>query len=152
MNETPSWITRVEEYLRYRRNLGFALTNDAYDLRNFAKYAEQTGQPDPLTTAVAVQWALATEHKSANTLARRIEKLRGFFKYCQRFDSSTEIPPAGIFGTAHRRLIPHIFNEEELVALLRATDRLRPQGGLVQDGLRASCSNRSSYFGSGQPN
>lgn len=41
-----------------------------------------------------------------------------------------EIPPLGILGRGHRRLVPHIYTEEELTQLLQATNRLTPRGGL----------------------
>lgn len=37
---------------------------------------------------------------------------------------------ATFFDPAHRRLIPHIHTEQEIVALLKATDSLLPAGEL----------------------
>ncbi|EGQ61844.1 integrase family protein [Acidithiobacillus sp. GGI-221] len=47
-----------------------------------------------------------------------------------RVDPTTEIPPSEIFGRTHRRLVPHIYTEAELIALLDATSTLEPQRGL----------------------
>jgi site-specific recombinase XerD len=64
------------------------------------------------------------------TWARRIETLRGFARYWQRFDITTEIPSTDLFGRAHRRLIPHIYTDVEIIALLNATNQLMPIEGL----------------------
>jgi hypothetical protein len=64
------------------------------------------------------------------TWARRLEVLRPFAKYRSQFDAGTAVLPTTFFGPAHRRLVPHIYTEQEIVALLKATDNLLPVGGL----------------------
>lgn len=135
MKEPLSWLARVEAYLSYRRSLGFALTTEATTLRQFARYAEKIALEDPLTTVVAIQWARSSEHQGLYTWKRRTGTLRGFAKFCKRFDASTEIPPVDVFGTTYRRPRPHIFTEEEIATLLSATDHLFPRQVL----RRATC-------------
>ncbi len=127
---TDAWTSRVEDYLRYRRQLGFELTNEANTLHRFAEFAERHGLQDRLSTALAVEWARASKRQTPITWARRLEVLRGFAFYWKRFDPSTEIPDRNALGPAHRRLVPHIYTAEELTALLNATDDLLPCGGL----------------------
>ncbi len=50
----------VEEYLAFRRGLGFSLTTPAWYLRNFARYAEQARHRGPLTLDLVTRWALAS--------------------------------------------------------------------------------------------
>lgn len=64
------------------------------------------------------------------TAARRIEVLRGFARYCQRDEPSTEIPPRRLFGPGHRRLRPHIYTEPEIDRLIARAKELYPPGGL----------------------
>jgi integrase len=45
-------------------------------------------------------------------------------------DRRTEVIPARFFGPAHRRLVPHIYTDQEIVGLLRAADHLKPTHGL----------------------
>lgn len=67
-----------------------------------------------------------------------------------RSDPTTEIPPRGLFGPAHRRLVPHIYTEAELSALLEAANGLAPERGLRPAtcrcvfGLLAACGLRIS--------
>ncbi len=130
MNAQISWMVKVEAYLAYRRSHGFELSIDATQLRSFARFADEMGTEDHLTVALAVAWARAARRPSPLTWGRRLEVLRGFARYCLRGDPATEIPPPGLFGRAHRRLVPHIYTEAELVALLDAASTLEPQQGL----------------------
>jgi integrase/recombinase XerD len=125
-----AWMPRVEAYLAYRRYYGFELTIDATQLRSFARFADQIDTSGHLTTELAVAWARASQRTTPRTWARRIEILRGFARFCLREDPATEIPPRGLFGPARRRLVPHIYTEAELCALLEAAHDLVPTEGL----------------------
>jgi integrase/recombinase XerD len=129
MSTPVCWRSRVEDYLAYRHRLGFALVNDAGRLQQFAEFAEQLGA-EHLTTTLAIQWARTSKRQTPITWARRLEVLRGFARHCLTLDAFTEIPPDGLFGKAHRRLVPHIFTAEEITALLDAAGKLPPHGGL----------------------
>lgn len=130
MNAPVSWLSRVETYLAYRRHHGFKLTIDATQLESFAHFADELGTEDHLTVALAIAWAQSSRRPSSFTWARRIEVLRGFARFCLREDPATVIPPQGLFGPAHRRLVPHIYTQAELSALLAAAKGLAPEHGL----------------------
>jgi integrase len=144
MNGTVSWGDRVTAYLLYRRSLGFSLMPESLYLPQFARFAEQKHAPR-LTVQLAIDWACTSKRQTPITRAHRIIRLRGFAKYCQRFDPDGEIPPTGLFGRTRRHLVPHIYTEQELTALLDATSNLRPTDGLrpltyrTIYGLLASC-------------
>jgi integrase/recombinase XerD len=129
MNGTVSWGARVDGYLSYRHNLGFSLMPESLYLPQFARFAEQQ-HAARLTVQLAIDWACTSKRQTPITRAHRILRLRGFAKYCQKFDSDAEIPPLGLFGRTRRRLVPHIYTEQELADLLGATSKLRPPGGL----------------------
>ena len=130
MNTAVSWMTRVETYLMYRRRHGFKLSIDAVQLRSFARFADEMGTADHLTVVLAIAWARSSRRPNPLTWARRIEVLRGFARFCLREDPATEIPPRSLFGPAHRRLVPHIYTETELITLLDAANGLAPEHGL----------------------
>jgi integrase/recombinase XerD len=129
MNETASWGARVDAYLAYRRSLGFSLMPESFYLPQFALFAEQRRAPR-LTAQLAIDWACTSKRQTPITRANRIMRLRGFAKYCQRFDPDAEIPPLGLFGRTCRRLVPHIYTEQEITDLLDATTKLCPRDGL----------------------
>lgn len=130
MSAPVSIAARVEAYLTERRRAGFALTIAGTQLAAFARFADGLGHRGPLTLALAVQWACSSRDRRALTAARRIEVLRGFARYCQRDEPSTEIPPRRLFGPAHRRLRPHIYAEAEIARLIAMANKLHPPGGL----------------------
>lgn len=130
MNTAVSWMSQVETYLAYRRRHGFKLSIDATQLRSFARFADEIGTQDHLTLTLAIAWAKTSRRSSPLSWGRRIEVLRGFARFCLREDPATEIPPRGLFGSAHRRLVPHIYTEDELSALLKAANALAPVHGL----------------------
>lgn len=130
MSTFDSMAEKVEAYLKYRRQMGFELKIEGEQLARFARFAEQAGHRGPLTIKLATEWANAAQRPKALTAARRIEVIRPFARYCQQFEPETELPPADLFGPAHRRLTPHVFTAAEIQALLEACAHLHPAGGL----------------------
>lgn len=129
MSAASTWVERVEAYLSYRRSFGFKLTIEEGRLRSFARYADQRGS-ERITLALAADWARASRYPRPISWARRIEVLRGFATFCLRIDPDTAVPARKLFGQAHRRLVPHIYSDEELRILLDATARLGSPGSL----------------------
>ena len=130
MKRAATMVSLVQQYLAVRRQLGFALGIAGKQLLTFGRFADESGHSGPVTLELAVRWAQASRRATPLTWARRLEVLRPFAKYRSQFDVGTIIVPRRFFGPAHRRLVPHIYSEEEIVALLNATDDLRPTGGL----------------------
>lgn len=129
MNGTISWTDRVNTYLSYRRSVGFSPLPESLYLPQFARFAEQQ-HASRLTVQLAMDWACTAKRPTLMTRAYRLLRLRGFAKYCQKFDPDTEIPPLGLFGRTQRRLVPHIYTEQELAELLEATSKLHARDGL----------------------
>ncbi|MFP3644683.1 tyrosine-type recombinase/integrase [Paraburkholderia sp. SIMBA_054] len=130
MSARTSFSTRIDDYLAVRRRAGFALKAEGKQLGQFARFVKEVGHHGPLTVQLAIRWASSCRSGRRLTAARRIEAIRPFASYCRQFDPATEVPPRGLFGPAHRRLVPHIFTDEEILDLLAACDHLYPPGGL----------------------
>jgi integrase len=130
MSARTTWQAKVDAYVAERRRAGFKLSIAATQLAGFARFAQSNAPRGPLTLELASQWALASRRGARITAARRIEVLRGFAQFCRQFDSRTHIPPRQLFGPAHRRLVPHIYTDSEICALLDAAAELSPRGGL----------------------
>lgn len=130
MNGLRSMVELVEEYLDYRRRLGFQLRIEGQMLLEFARYADRTGHSGPLTTELAARWARLPVNAAPLYQARRLEVVRCFARYRAIFDPETEIPPERLLGSAHRRTAPYIYAEAELTALLTAARRLPSSTGL----------------------
>jgi integrase len=120
----------VDAYLAARRSMGFDLRVDERQLRGFARFADQSGHQGPLTVALAVRWAQSTPRGTRLTWARRLQVLRPFTKYRAQFEAGTEIIAPNLLGSVYRRLVPHIYTQAEIAALLEAAAQLRPITGL----------------------
>jgi integrase len=128
---TRSMHHLVQEYLKERRDLGFALTIPGSQLQAFARFADASGHRGPLTRQLITRWA-RDEAKRATPLtwAKRIEAVRPFAKHRARVEPDTYVPDADTFGPSRRRLAPHLYTDQEIVDLLVAAGRLSPKGTL----------------------
>jgi len=150
MNQPLNLQTRVRQYLRERRRLGFQLRSMGYALRSFARYVDKLKHSGPLTVELMAEWARRDRAHSddPHTWARRLKILRPFTRWLQQFEPRTEVPDDAIFGRIGERLTPHIYSEQEIVDLLAAARRLGPGlrgatyealfGLLAATGLRVS--------------
>lgn len=132
-----SLVDAVALYLAQRRALGFELRIAGRQLLAFARFADQRAPGGTLTIALALAWAHAVARPSQLTSARRLEIVRPFAQWLRHMDPRTEVPPAKILGRAHRRLTPHVYTQDELLALLAEAARLSPPAGLRPSSLVA---------------
>jgi integrase len=130
MSSVSTLHEQVDAYLVARRAMGFDLRTDERQLRAFARFADHEGHRGPVTLALAVRWAQSARGSTRRTWARRLQTLRPFTQYHAVLDAATEVVPAGLFGPVARRLVPHIYTETEIAALLEASAQLRPVTGL----------------------
>jgi integrase len=120
----------VEEYLAFRRGLGYELKSPAWYLRAFARYAEQVGHHGPITLDLATRWAMTSRSRDPAQAARRLAAIRSFARHRVLIDPATEVPPVGFLSRIPRRKPPHIYSEDEIHALMRQAGQLLPHGGL----------------------
>jgi len=126
-------ITRqIDEYITYKRSLGFKISVEAEELRRFAAFARKIGHNGSLTSELAMQWAALKSEYSRFYMARRLETVHTFAKYISAFDPQAQIPQLGMFGKCHGRASPYIYTDEE-VSLLMAEARTI----FSPDGIRA---------------
>jgi site-specific recombinase XerD len=117
MRDSRNMVDQVEEYLVFRRSLGYALGTDV-------------GHHGSVTKTLATQWAKLPEGAHPSYWARRLHAVRQFAKYAALYDETTEIPSADTFGPMKRRRVPHIYSQEQIIDLLQAASRLEPQDSL----------------------
>lgn len=127
---SPSLLELVEDYLSLRRGLGFDLKTPGAMLIDFARYAERIGHRGPITTDLAVAWALLSRSADPAQAARRLAAVRRFARHRAVFDPATEVPPPGLLGRVPRRKQPHIYSDAEIAELLEEASLLLPRGGL----------------------
>lgn len=111
-------------YLQSRRALGFALKSEGALLANLVRHTQAIHHRGPLTTALALDWAQVPPPANSLRRARRLEAVRHFARFWAAFDPRTQVPPAGLFGPAYRRVPVHIYTAAQLAALLAAARQL----------------------------
>jgi integrase len=123
-------LVLVEEYLAYRRGLGFELETPAWLLRDFARYADGDGHRGPLTIELATRWACSSRSSDPAQPTRRLAAVRQFARYRALLDPATEVPPLGLLGRVPHRRRAHIYSDAELAGLLHEASLLLPHQGL----------------------
>ena len=97
---TMTISAQVEEYLASRRAMGFELRGEGYQLRAFARFANQQGEAGTLTMEMLLRWVQGAATPGPVTAARRVEVLRPFLKYCRQFDPVCPVVPSGFVAEA----------------------------------------------------
>ena len=116
----------VGEYLAMRRSLGFKLDRTEKLLAQFIRHLEAVAV-NHITTDVAVAWATSPVGTRRIWWARRLTVVRGFARYLQAFDPTTEVPPTGLFPGQRRLTVPYLYSDEDIEALVAAAgDLARP--------------------------
>lgn len=113
------------DYLTVRRALGYKLERAEKLLGQFLAYCHQAGA-GRVTTELAVAWATLPTDAGPGWRAQRLTVVRRFAAWLQTLDPATEVPPTDVLGCAtSRRVVPYLYTDADVVALMDATSRLR---------------------------
>jgi integrase/recombinase XerD len=115
----------VEDYLAIRRALGFKLRSEWRMLADFAAFMDSVGS-STVTIDTALRWATMPTEVGHAYLAQRMRAVRGFARYLHAIDPATEISPLELLPSRRHRPTPHIYTDQEIVALMAAARTLRP--------------------------
>lgn len=121
---------QIEEYIVYKRSLGYQIKVESEELKRFAAYTMDVGYEGSLTPAIVLQWVTLKKDYSRWYMSRRLETVRTFAKYICVFDPKAQVPPKGIFGKCHGRVTPYIFTENEIQILMKHASKLNSPDGL----------------------
>lgn len=108
----------LREYLALRRGLGFELKRVESRLQSFIAFLNKK-QTRQITTALAVEFALRSDHHSPATQAGYLSAIRGFAQYLSGIQPKTEVPPTGLVRRGHRPQ-PYIYSDDEIIRILDA--------------------------------
>lgn len=108
----------LRDYLELRRGLGFELGRVESRLRNFIAFLKEK-RARHMTTKLALEFALRSDHRSASTQAGCLSAIRGFAQYLSGIEPKTEVPPTGLIRGGHRPQ-PYIYTDEEIIRILDA--------------------------------
>jgi integrase len=114
---------QAADYLRIRRALGFKLERAEKLIGQYLAWLSVTDQAR-VTAENALEWARLPVDSSANWWAFRLSAVRPFASYLHALDPIHEIPPADTLARRIRRAVPYPYTDQEIWALMAATDRL----------------------------
>ena len=127
MKNFESFLARkLEEYVTYRKNLGYAKMALRPGLNAFDRYLkEQNAGWDDMQPSFFLQLR-ANMQKHPNTVNRVLSAIRGFFNFLIRQGIYTHNPLQDIPPLPEKYFIPFVFSPEETERLLQAiSNRLR---------------------------
>jgi integrase len=78
-----------------------------------------------VTVESAVGWATLPAAGTGHWWAFRLSVVRGFASYLHALDPAHEVPPTDLLPSRAHRAIPYLYSQEEILALMAATDSLR---------------------------
>jgi len=114
---------RLNEFIEYRRNLGYATKHILSHLRTFDRYLkEKKTASDVLEPSFFLEFraALKIEPRSINAILYTVQY---FFQYLVRMDDYRENPVKGIPPLPENEFIPFIFSVEQTDQLITAVSK-----------------------------
>jgi integrase/recombinase XerD len=117
-----SLVQATDDYLALRRAMGFKLKRHGRLLPDLVAYLDAAGETT-VTTRLAVQWATAPAGHPPEQAAR-LQVARGFARYLRTLDGRAEVPPTEVLPRFRRRPKPYLYSEEQVAALMSATEKL----------------------------
>jgi len=108
----------LRDYLDLRRGLGFDLGRVESRLKSFLEFIK-TKRTRRITTALALEFALRSDHRAPGTQAGCLSAIRGFARYLSGIEPKIEVPPAGLVRLGHRPQ-PYIYSDDEILRILEA--------------------------------
>jgi Site-specific recombinase XerD len=126
----------IARYLKLKRALGRRYANEGSALTHLDRFlARQTAN---LTAETFALWSAAIGHLSPTVRRGWMRVVRNLCLYRQRSESACFVPDPAGFPQPHQTRRPHLFTDEQIVRLLRATDDLqkRPTSPLRREVFR----------------
>ena len=112
------------DYLAMRRAMGYTLFYQGQMLDQFVAYLDAV-DAEHLTIEHAVAWAKQPADAARSWWAVRLSTVRAFARYLAAVDPATEIPPTGLIpAPSNHRIVPYIYTEQDVLALIEAAGRL----------------------------
>ena len=128
MSNDKTMLSKVENYLKLQRQLGYRLHRQGYLLLEFGRYVDGAGHCGPITNEIVLRWVRLPTNGTQNYLANRLHVVRRLTRYLAIDEPETEIPSDDSLRL--RRIAPHIYSQQQISDLMTSAAELSPAGGL----------------------
>lgn len=116
------FASKIYEYVKYKRALGYKMDDVEERLSRFDKLATDRGESgDGISKELAEEWCKPLPMESSCNRYGRISILRGFSAYLQTMGLQSYIPKLPKYNSSFS---PHIFTKAEMAGIFRECDRL----------------------------
>lgn len=122
--KTKRFAVWIAEYVDYRRQLGYQLRTEENYLRELAEFMDREAPGQSLTDAWLLRWREAYAHRSPRVMGY----LLALIPWLTLRDPGTRVSEGRLHRHRSPRLTPYIYDPEEVLALLDATERLSDHG------------------------
>ena len=124
--------TLMLRHLKLRRALGYLLKNAEYTLRDFDCYLRKTHpRARRITRAIVVGYLETTQALAPASRHDHLTSLRQFCRFVFLFDQKTYIPEARLLPPRTVKVVPHIYSDQDLAALMREARCLNAKSALL---------------------
>jgi integrase/recombinase XerD len=124
--------TLMRRHLKLRRALGYLLKNAEYTLRDFDCYLRQTyPRARRITRAIVVGYLETTQSLAPTSRHDHLTSLRQFCRFVFLFDQKTYIPEARLLPPRAVKVVPYIYSDQDLAALMREAGCLNARSALL---------------------
>lgn len=116
----------IAQYIQLKQALGRHYAKERDVLAHLDRFLAAQGQGAELSAKTFSQWCATFGHLRSGVRRNWMRIARNLCLYRQRSEPACFIPDPSGFPAPHQIRLPHLFTEEEILRLLRATDDLRP--------------------------
>ena len=112
---------QIQEFIQFRKSLGFSMRNTAYIYAEFDRYlAKHHPNSQLISRPMVIDYLATTKHLHSTSRGYRVTLLRGFCRYLYQKDSRNYVPEPKILPWGKRKLMPHVFTNGEVEKILEA--------------------------------
>jgi len=118
---------RLTTFVAQKRTMGWPYNGSEALLVRFDKFcSEQYPDSDVLNSEICFAWAVRCETEGNNSFRNRLSVIREFARHLNRIGEQAFLIPAK-YAKKGARPTPHIYSEEEIVAIWREFDNIKPR-------------------------
>lgn len=117
----------IDRYIGLKQALGRHYANERGVLAHLDRFLAAQGRGADLTAETFALWCTGIAHLTPTVRRSWMRVARNLCLYRQRSEPACFVPDPSGFPRPHPPRCPHLFTEEEIVRLLRATEELPPR-------------------------
>lgn len=122
MTEHISLAKLVQDFIDYKKSIGYQYESAEYEMRRFLRFAEKEGVNGIPDRNLCLQWVRKHETEIPVSTHARVSYLREFGKYLFSigYDNAYILP--GKIGSKNITHVPYFFTDQELYLFFKACD------------------------------